>query len=166
MSSITDQIILNWPINIDGSMGLEVQETYQMEVPSTFEHRREMCHFELKGQMYMIGGTNYESQSTLWRTKRQYRVNGKKVEQLADLPFSFRDGSCINYDGEHVLLIGGWGQEKDTWIFDGENYTKEISRTTYDHYAGGVAKYTRDGDIGVVLTAGEFEYYGTTEFYR
>ena len=134
-----------------------------------------MCSFELKGVMYMIGGFDKLQRGPTdpgvdptphWKARRQYRINGDKVEEMAKLPFIFQDGSCINYDGENVLLVGGWGFEYDTWTFDGENYTKLSTETEYDHYGGGVARYTDNGVHGVVLVAGEFEYFGTTEFYR
>ena len=159
-STSNDQIKFKWPINLNGSMDQEVTKTFAMEIPDSFENRKGTCHFELKGEMFIIGGDDENK-----RGNRQYKVQGNKLVQIADTPFPFREGRCLNYDGEHVLLIAGWGNEKETRIFDGQDYTFIPTRTTYDHFAGGLAKYTYNGETSVVITAGEFEYYGTTEVY-
>ena len=63
------QIVLTWPINDDGTMGRESHTTFEMDFPSTFQHRREMCHFELRGQLYMVGGSDDNQSALKLRTK-------------------------------------------------------------------------------------------------
>ena len=60
-----DQIVLTWPINDDGTMDHEKYETFEMDFPSTFQDRREMCHFELKGEQYMVGGSDSQTKEGL-----------------------------------------------------------------------------------------------------
>lgn len=161
-----DQITFKWPINLDGSMGSPEIEKYPMTVPETFSDRKGTCHFELKGEMYIVGGYDpSQNGSRDWLHYRQYKVVGNEITQLPDLNFGFKGGRCLNYDGENVLFIGDFNNDRDTWNFDGEKYVKLPTKSTYQHYGGGLARYTHNGEAGVVLTAGEFEYYGTTEFY-
>ena len=96
---------------------------------------------------------------------RQYKVVGNEIIQLRDLDFKFQAGRCLNYNDEKVLLVGCFNNDKETWLFDGENYVSQPARPKYQHFAGGLAKYEHEGEVGVVLSAGEFEFFGTTEFY-
>ena len=43
-------------------MGSPEIQKYPMIVPETFSDRKGTCHFELKGEMYIIGG--YEPEET------------------------------------------------------------------------------------------------------
>ena len=56
----------------------------------------------------------------------------------------------------------------DTYIWKGvEGEYEKVGRPTYDHYVGDVVVFNdENGESGVMLIAGEFEYYGTTEFYN
>ena len=51
-----DQIRLTWPINVDGTMGTAQIESVPMNFPETFADRKGTCSFELKGEMFIIGG--------------------------------------------------------------------------------------------------------------
>ena len=51
-----DQIRLSWPINADGTMGTAQIESVPMNFPETFTDRKGTCSFELKGEMFIIGG--------------------------------------------------------------------------------------------------------------
>ena len=90
-------------------------------------------------------------------TYRQYKVIGNEIVQLRDLSFGFKAGRCLNFDGENVLLIGDFVNDRYTWNFDGEKYTSLPTISTYQHFGGGLARYTQNGELGVVLTAGAFE---------
>ena len=58
-------------------------------------------------------------------------------------------------------------KEYDTYIWKGvEGEYEKVGRPSYDHYVGDVVVFNdENGESGVMLIAGEFEYYGTTEFY-
>ena len=51
-----DQIRLTWPINVDGTMGTAQIKSVPMNFPETFTDRKGTCSFELKGEMFIIGG--------------------------------------------------------------------------------------------------------------
>ena len=64
-----------------------------------------------------------------------------------------------------MLLVGDYDDAFETWLFDGTSYS-HITRTNADHSGGGAAQYLHsNGERGVVLTAGQFNYEGMTEWY-
>ena len=56
----------------------------------------------------------------------------------------------------------------DTYIWKGvEGEYEQVGRPAYDHYTGDVVVFKdENGESGVMLIAGQFEYYGTTEFFN
>ena len=58
----------------------------------------------------------------------------------------------MNYNDEKVLLVGCFNNDKETWLFDGQSYVSQPARPKYQHFAGGLAKYEHEEELGVVLT--------------
>jgi hypothetical protein len=81
-----------------------------------------------------------------------------------------QQGRCTNYDGDHVMFTASYNKGYDTYIWNGSGHTigNGFSRTAepdFDHYDGGLMGYEIDGKKGVILVAGQFEYFGTTEWW-
>ena len=68
----------------------------------------------------------------------------------------------------HQFRVTEFKKGYDTYIWKGvEGDYQQVGRPTYDHYVGDVVVFNdENGESGVMLIAGEFEYYGTTEFYN
>merc|ERR1712110_109602 len=108
----------SWELGSDGKFKNEKSNEIELNVPNSFENRSHMCSFTLKGKRYIIGGYGNEDASEV---RRQYLVEGNEVKELEKLQFQFRNGQCLNYDDEHVLLTAAWNQH-ETWIFNGSSY--------------------------------------------
>lgn len=169
-ASNPQQVRFSWPVvSKGGELGKHAVRDAVIKIPASMnEERRGMCHFTLNGEMYIVGGGNTDHPSNIPFRKRNYRVDKTEVVQLPDIPFEMQSGRCINYDGESVMFTAAWNKGYDTYIWKGvQGEYEQVGRPTYDHYVGDVVVFNdENGESGVMIIAGEFEYYGTTEFYN
>jgi hypothetical protein len=141
----------SWELGSDGKFKNEKSNQIELNVPNSFENRSHMCSFTLKGKQYIIGGYGNEDISEV---RRQYLVEGNEVKELEKLPFQFRNGQCVNYDDEQVLLTAAWNQH-ETWIFNGSSYRHLETKTYLDHDEGGLVRYNFDGKNGALIITGQ-----------
>ena len=148
------QIIFSW--NFENSENpVESVESIELAMPDEFDDKRFFkCSFQLNNEMYIIGGDSYTD-----KDYDNYRVRSTGVEKLDNLPFSFNDGRCANYDGKNVLACAAnGGHERDCWNFDGDNWT-EVGQTRQKHWQGDIASYHNQAVIvGKGHRAGKQEY--------
>ena len=85
--------------------------------------------------------------SKRWLNRRQYKIVGSDVIQLENLRFEFQSGRCLNYDDENVILVGDFEEDWVSWNFDGQRYSRLPTETTFQHHAGGLARYNHNGKI-------------------
>lgn len=121
----------------------------------SFNNRQYMCSFELKNEMYIIGGRGTTEDY------RNFKVKQNEVEKLTDLPFAFRNGACTTVsDNTGALACASLDDPYACWKFDGSNWAK-VGGPKNDHQTGSMAPYNG----GAIIIAGYKDRTGSTEFW-
>jgi len=126
----------------------------QVVMNPSISDRTYMCSFQLKNEMYMIGGRGTSADY------RNYKVKETELEKLSDLPFSFRDGACAAISDHSALACSPLDNPYGCWKFDGSKWDI-VGGTQNDHTTATMAAYQN----GAVIIAGYKDRTGSTEFW-